>query len=67
MQLSYHALERLETRNLDEAQIAYAIKYGVTWRCPHDHDIHYARHEDVFVVTHRGDFVITAYYLEGNH
>ena len=64
MQLSHHALEQIESRNIEEGQVAYAMKYGVTWRCPHDNDITYCRHDDVFVVTHRGDWVITAYHLE---
>jgi len=65
MQLSYHALEQITDRNIDESQVEHALMFGARWTCKYDKEIRYARLNDIMVVTQGDDWVLTAYKIGG--
>ena len=64
MQLSYHALEQIQARNISESEVLNAITYGARWASRKDSDIKYARLNSIMVVTHKDDWVLTAYKVQ---
>jgi hypothetical protein len=64
MQMSSHANDRIESRNISEPEIQELLDLGSRWNCKTDPEIHYARYHNLFAVLHgRGDWLITAYRL----